>query len=60
MKNWKTTFLGLFGGALTAAATYFGQTGNVTDWKGYAMAATIGALGVAAKDSNVTGGTVVQ
>ena len=60
MKNWKTTLLGLFGGALIAAATYFGQTGNVTDWKGYAMAATIGALGVAAKDSNVTGGTVVQ
>lgn len=60
MKNWKTTLLGLFGGALTAAATYFGQTGNVTDWKGYAMAAAIGAVGIAAKDSNVTGGTVVQ
>ena len=60
MKNWKTSLFGIFGAALTAAATYFGQTGNVTDWKGYAMAAAIGAVGVAAKDNNVTGGTVTQ
>lgn len=59
-KNRKTTLAGIFGGALTAAATYFAQTGNVTDWKGYAIAASLGAIGIAAKDSNVTGGTVAQ
>lgn len=60
MKNWKTTFAGLFAAALTAAATHFQATGDVTNWQGYAVAAGMAAIGVLAKDSNVTGGSVQQ
>jgi hypothetical protein len=36
-------FLGVFQGAIGAAAAAYTQTGNVTDWKPYATAAAIGA-----------------
>ena len=51
--NWKTSLIGL-----VMAAVQMHQGG--LNWKSAVMAALMAALGVAAKDSNVTGGTVVQ
>ena len=51
--NWKTSLIGL-----VMAAVQMHQGG--LNWKSAVMAALMAALGVAAKDSNVTGGAVKQ
>ena len=51
--NWKTSLIGLVMGAVQL------HQGGL-NWKSAVMAALMAALGVAAKDSNVTDGTVVQ
>lgn len=53
MKNWKTTLLGI------AVAVLNLYAGGVTI-KTAALSVGLGLLGAAAKDSNVTGGSVVQ
>lgn len=53
MKNWKTTLIGIVGGALNLFA-------SGVNWKSVAMSAALAALGAVSKDSNVTGGTVQQ
>lgn len=56
MKSWKTTLAGL----LTAIGTAFTQSGNATLVQIGGILTPIGAvlIGLFAKDSNVTGGTV--
>ena len=57
MKNWKTTAAGVLV-ALLAAATYFGW---LTEEQGKSITSVLTALGlIAAKDGNVTGGSVKQ
>lgn len=57
MKNWKTTAAGVLV-ALLAAATYFGW---LTEEQGTSIMGLLTALGLfAAKDNNVTGGSVKQ
>lgn len=57
MKNWKTTIAGIAVG-LIAAAQYFGY---ITGDQGLAIIGVLTTLGlIAAKDSNVTGGTKQQ
>jgi hypothetical protein len=51
--NWKTSLIGI-----VMAAVQLHQGGM--NWKSALMAALMAGLGIAAKDSNVTGGTVVQ
>ena len=58
MKNWKTTLAGVVGAVVTVAVSLY-QTGTV-DVQTWITAIVMAALGVIAKDSNVTGGTVVQ
>jgi len=58
MKNWRTTAIGV-GGAVALTAGQLLQ-GGVTDWKVYLQALILAALGVFAKDSQVTGGTIQQ
>lgn len=58
MKNWKTTLAGCIGAALLVVLNLY-QTGTV-DWRTLVMAAAIAAVGVLAKDLNVTGGTIKQ
>lgn len=53
MKNWKTSLFGLAAGALNLFA-------NGANWKQVALSVGIVAVGLAAKDHNVTGGTVQQ
>lgn len=48
--NWKTTLLGILAGALNLVV-------NGVNWKQALISATLAALGIAAKDANVTGGT---
>lgn len=55
MKNWKTTLIACALAAVVAVEPMI-STGKV-DWKAVGMAALIAALGVVAKDANVTGGT---
>lgn len=55
MKNWRTTLVGMIGAAFTAAAAHFQATGDVTNWQGYAAAATLAAIGFFSKDAGVTG-----
>ena len=56
MVNWKTTLCGLIAGVATALANYTGPN----NWQGYVSAAALVALGIIAKDFNVTGGTVAS
>jgi hypothetical protein len=58
MKNWKTTLCGVAGGIVVAVIPIL-QTGGV-NLKDLAIGAALGALGVLAKDLNVTGGKVGQ
>jgi hypothetical protein len=53
MKNWKTSLFGLGAGALNLFA-------NGVNWKQVLMSAAVAAVGLFAKDNNVTGGTVQQ
>lgn len=50
MRNWKTTLLGFGVGALNLL-----QSG--VNWKSALLSAAMAALGLAAKDHDVTGGT---
>jgi hypothetical protein len=61
MKNWKTSL----GGILLGAVTYLSTTGaqipqTKNDVWHLVIAALFAGLGLVAKDSNVTGGTVKQ
>jgi hypothetical protein len=58
MKNWKTTIAGCLTAGIYAAAALL-QQGNM-DWKDIAVTAGLAAVGVLAKDMNVTGGSVTQ
>jgi hypothetical protein len=57
-KNWKTTLIGV-GGAIAMGGGQLISAG-IFDWKVYIQMAFMAALGIVAKDSNVTGGTVQQ
>lgn len=48
--NWKTTLFGIGAGALNMFA-------NGTKWQQVLLSVATAALGIFAKDSNVTGGT---
>ena len=54
MPNWKTTIAGLIAGLAVAYANYSGPN----TWQGYIAALGPVAIGILAKDFNVTGGTV--
>lgn len=58
MKNWKTTVTGAIIAAGYAALTYY-QSGGLS-LKDALIIAGFAALGVLAKDLNVTGGNVKQ
>ena len=58
MKNWKTTAIGI-GGAIAMGGGQLLMSGNL-DWKAYVQMAFMAALGIAAKDFNVTGGMIQQ
>ena len=58
MKNWKTTATGCAVAAAYALISYF-QSGGLSVKDGL-IAAGFAAIGVLAKDLNVTGGTVNQ
>jgi hypothetical protein len=58
MKNWKTTLTGLLGAILSVVLPLF--SGGSVAPKDIALAAAVAGVGFLAKDSNVTGGTVVQ
>lgn len=49
LTNWKTTLFGLGAGALNLFA-------NGTNWKQILMSVATAAIGIAAKDFDVTGG----
>lgn len=53
MKNWKTTAFGL-------GVAFLNLYANGMSLKTAAMSVGLAALGAAAKDANVTGGTVQQ
>lgn len=55
MKNWKTSLLGLIGGVAMAL-----QGVQSHNWQDYLSAGAITALGLFAKDHNVTGGSTQQ
>jgi hypothetical protein len=58
MKNWRTTLTGFTGAILSVILPMFG--GGTVSPKDVAIAASIAGIGYLAKDSNVTGGTVMQ
>lgn len=58
MKNWKTTLIGIGVGAGTLAIDLI-QSGQF-NWKTFLFAVGMSALGLVAKDFNVTGGTIHQ
>lgn len=58
MKNWKTTIAGVIGAVVTTAVTLY-QTGTL-DIKTIVTACALAAIGILAKDLNVTGGTSQQ
>lgn len=62
MTNWKTTVMGILTiiVALGNAALGFFKTGAIPDLGVLVAAITAGIGLITAKDSNVTGGTVVQ
>lgn len=53
MNNWKTSLFGIGAGVLNMFA-------NGTNWKEILVSAGIAALGIFAKDHDVTGGTTKQ
>jgi hypothetical protein len=53
MKNWMTSLFGILAGAA-------GLFANGLGWKQVLVALATAALGLVAKDSNVTGGTINQ
>ena len=53
LANWKTSLIGVVMGAIQL------HQGGLS-WQNAAFAALMAALGLAAKDSNVTGGTKIQ
>jgi hypothetical protein len=53
LTNWKTTLMGFAAGGLNMLA-------SGTNWKTVLFSIAIAAMGVFAKDHNVTGGTSVQ
>jgi hypothetical protein len=59
MKNWKTTTAGILA-ALAQIAVPLLSSGVGLTWKTVVPAVLTGAVGILAKDSNVTGGTVQQ
>jgi len=58
MKNWKTTLAGCVSAALYAVIAAV-QAGKI-DPKDLAIAGGLAAIGILAKDLNVTGGSVSQ
>jgi len=58
MKNWRTTAAGCLSAAIYAIIAAF-QAGRI-DPKDLAVAGGLAALGILAKDLNVTGGSVQQ
>ena len=58
MKNWRTTAIGIITAIMYGSLGLL-QQGNL-NWKDYAFMAGTTALGIVAKDLNVTGGTVAQ
>lgn len=58
MKSWKTTLIGILTGVATLALDMY-QTGTFS-LRAFLIAAGMAALGIVAKDNNVTGGTVHQ
>ena len=60
MTNWKTTLVGI----IVAVANLFGSgvytNGGAINWKAFLTSAGIAALGLVAKDHDVTGGTREQ
>jgi hypothetical protein len=58
MKNWKTTLAGCVSAAIYAVIAAV-QAGRI-DPKDLAVAGGLAALGILAKDLNVTGGSVSQ
>lgn len=54
MGNWKTTLAGIFAGGASLFST------PVHGWQQWLTAIMITAIGVLAKDHNVTGGSVQQ
>ena len=60
MKNWKTTAIGIgFGAANLFASGAFTQDGKF-NWQAFLLSTGMAALGLVAKDHNVTGGTTQQ
>lgn len=58
IRNWKTTLCGLAGGAIIAVLPIL-QTGTFSP-RELVIGGIIGALGVLAKDLNVTGGSASE
>lgn len=56
MKNWRTTLSGVLGAVLIVVADFLQR--GVFDIKTIITAAAIAAIGILAKDLNVTGGNV--
>lgn len=50
VNDWKTTLGGIIGAAVTAAVTYYTQTGDTVNWQGYAGAIALAVLGYLAGD----------
>lgn len=60
-KNWRTSLAGLLGGVVFVAPQIQAcVAGQPCDWKQIAVGVAFAALGLGAKDSNVTGGTKAQ
>jgi len=62
MKNWKTTLFGVLAALpsfLHGAGVHVGHVGQ-GDWLTFVQGLLVAGLGLAAKDSNVTGGSVGQ
>jgi len=59
MKNWKTTVCGIVAAsAAGVAATYMASDPMIAKIAGVIAAIATGAMGILAKDRNVTGGNV--
>lgn len=61
MKNWKTTLFGVIGGLATLFGPHLqGGAGPAVTIGNVVTAGALILLGLVAKDSNVTGGSVAQ
>ena len=59
--NWKTSLVGLLAAVLVAGPQLAAcLRGAMCDWNQILLGVLLGALGLGAKDTNVTGGTVKQ